>query len=1071
MPAFKDLELLTVPDDVAGAVADLVTRYHRHRDLYRGANYNEARLRQEFLNPFFAALGWDMDNRRGYAEPYKEVVHEDTLRVGDTARAPDYCFRLTGQPKFYVEAKAPSVNIKDAPSPAYQLRRYGWSARLPLSVLTDFEEFAIYDCREKPAPTDPPAYARVGYYTYDRYPESLAEIYSIFSHEAIPRGFFDRYAEAGRGRRGTTTVDAAFLAEIERWRDELARNLALRNQGLSVADLNFAVQAIIDRLLFLRIAEDRGIEPPNRLQSTAAGHHLYPLLCDLFHEADSKYNSGLFDFDGDQFTTALQVDDRVLKDIIGNLYYPKSPYEFSVISADILGAVYEQFLGKVIRLTKGGHAKVEEKPEVKKAGGVYYTPRYIVDYIVEHTVGAALALTPGPFPSGRGVQAAGAAAVDVPLSGAKRSGARERGRGEDAVAAPLRILDPACGSGSFLLGAYDRLLRWRLEQLLQDDPEKQLKARRPLLVRTPQGDWQLSIAERKRLLQTHIFGVDLDPQAVEVAKLNLLLKCLEGETEQSLQANRQLFAAERVLPNIDGNIKCGNSLIGPDYFTGRLEMDDEEYDRVKPFDWEREFPEIMQNGGVDCVIGNPPYVRAQTLDRQTRRYCGIHYATATSTYDIYVLFVERALRLAAAEGLVGFILPNKFFTTDYGVGLRRFLGDGPLLQRIVDFEDGQVFRGATTYTCLLFASPSAQRPSYASLGQACRTGGAAAVSSALAEEEVTDTSLSLPEDGSPWTIGSGDNHALVLGLLDRFPPLRSLRPHIFQALITGADKVFMVQVGSAEVRANAPVVSGQSLAGEAIRLERDALRQVVKGEDVQRFSINAGRGLYVVYPYAVDDERNARLLSPEEIQRRCPLVWSYLSAHRKQLEDRDRGKLRGRTDWYCFARNQNIAAFAEPKIMLPYMTNRLRVSWDPTGLFFVNITTGGYGFRCTAAEVHHHYLIGLLNSHLLDVCIRSLTNRFHGGYFAAGKAAVERLPIRPIDFSDPADVARHDRMVALVQTMLDLHRRLPDAANPKTRDSLQRRIADTDREIDQLVYELYGLTEDEIALVEGRGET
>ncbi|MBU0610801.1 MAG: restriction endonuclease subunit M, partial [Armatimonadetes bacterium] len=390
MPAFKDLELLPVPDPVAAAVADLVDRYHRHRDLYRGSDYNEARLRQEFLNPFFAALGWDMDNRQGFAEPYKEVVHEDTLRVGDTARAPDYCFRLMGQPKFYVEAKAPRTNIRDDLSPAYQLRRYGWSAKLPLSVLTDFEEFAIYDCREKPAPTDPPAHARVGYVTYDQYADRLAEIYSIFSHDAIPKGFFDRYAEAGRGRRGTTTVDAAFLAEIERWRDDLARNLALRND-ISVADLNFAVQAIIDRLLFLRIAEDRGLEPENRLQSTAAaGRNIYPALCGMFHEADHKYNSGLFDFAGDQFTTDLQVDDRVLRDIISNLYYPRSPYEFSVIGADILGAVYEQFLGKVIRLTKGGHAKVEEKPEVKKAGGVYYTPRYIVDYIVEHTVGVAL---------------------------------------------------------------------------------------------------------------------------------------------------------------------------------------------------------------------------------------------------------------------------------------------------------------------------------------------------------------------------------------------------------------------------------------------------------------------------------------------------------------------------------------------------------------------------------------------------------------------------------------------------------------------------------------------------------
>ena len=238
-----------------------------------------------------------------------------------------------------------------------------------------------------------------------------------------------------KGKKGTATVDEAILADIEEWRDALAKNLALRNPTLSVEELNVAVQRTIDRILFLRICEDRGIEQYGCLQSLLERPGIYQQLLELFHRADTKYNSGLFHFNAeaewdempDSLTPGLLVDDVVLKKIIKRLYYPESPYEFSVISPVILGQVYEQFLGKVIRLTEGHQARVEYKPEVKKAGGVYYTPQYIVDYIVQHTVGE---LVKGKTP-------------------------RE--------VAPLRVLDPACGSGSFLIGAYQYLLDWHLD--------------------------------------------------------------------------------------------------------------------------------------------------------------------------------------------------------------------------------------------------------------------------------------------------------------------------------------------------------------------------------------------------------------------------------------------------------------------------------------------------------------------------------------------------------------------------------------------------------------------------------
>lgn len=521
---------------VPAEVLELVRRFDAHREAYRSGRYNEEQLRKEFIDPFFEALGWDVANKQGYAEAYKDVIHEESIKVGGFTKAPDYCFRIGGVRKFFLEAKKPGVNLKDDPSPAFQLRRYAWSAKLPLSILTDFEEFAVYDCRVKPDQADKASVARVMYLTYKDYPTRWEEIAAIFSKEAVLKGSFDRYAESTRAKKGTAEVDAAFLKEIETWRESLARNLALRNPGLSQRDLNFAVGRIIDRIIFLRICEDRGIETYGQLQALLNGGNVYERLGYLFHQADARYNSGLFHFrhergraeEPDELTLSLALDDKPLKEIIKGLYYPDSPYEFSVLPADILGQVYEQFLGKVIRLTPGHRAVVEDKPEVKKAGGVFYTPTYIVDYIVKHTVGKLL------------------------------EGKTPRQVSGEGKGAPLRVLDPACRSGSFLIGAYQYLLDWYRDRYIEDGAEKHAKGRSPKLYQGMGGEWRLTTAERKRILLDHIYGVDIDPQAVEVTKLSLLLKVLEGENEQTLTPQLQLFR-ERALPDLGNNIKCGSS--------------------------------------------------------------------------------------------------------------------------------------------------------------------------------------------------------------------------------------------------------------------------------------------------------------------------------------------------------------------------------------------------------------------------------------------------------------------------------------------------------------------------------
>ena len=299
---------------------ELVEKFHRNRDAYLSGKYNETQVRVEFVNPLFELLGWDVLNKEGHSEAYKDVIHEDAIKIGGVTKAPDYCFTIGGTRKFFLETKKPSIKIKDDPSPAYQLRRYGWSSKLPLSILTDFEEFAVYDCRIRPVLKDKASTARPIYITYNEYVDRWDEIESVFSKKAVLQGAFDKYAVSHKGKKGTAEVDAAFLKEIEVWRETLAKNIALRNNDLSHRDINFAVLRIIDRIIFLRMCEDRNIEKYGQLQALLNGGDTYPRLCRLFRNADDKYNSGLFHFkeekgrptDPDHLTLDLSIDDNII---------------------------------------------------------------------------------------------------------------------------------------------------------------------------------------------------------------------------------------------------------------------------------------------------------------------------------------------------------------------------------------------------------------------------------------------------------------------------------------------------------------------------------------------------------------------------------------------------------------------------------------------------------------------------------------------------------------------------------------------------------------------------------------
>jgi len=1038
---------------VPNRVLELIDLFDRNRDAYRSGKYKETQLRHEFVDPFFMALGWDVNNENGYAEAYKDVIHEDAIKVGGATKAPDYCFRIGGTRKFFLEAKKPSIDIKGDVHPAYQLRRYAWTAKLPLSILTDFEEFAVYDCRVTPVKTDKASAARKQYITYTDYVDQWDEIASIFSRDAVLKGSFDKYVESTKRKKGSAEVDTAFLKDIESWRETLARNIALRNPKLTQRELNFAVQRTIDRIIFLRICEDRGVEIYGRLMSLLNGDSIYKRLCHLFSQADDRYNSGLFHFrkekdrpePPDELTLKLAIDDKPLKDMIRHLYYPDSPYEFSVFPADILGQVYEQFLGKVIRLTPGHRAKVEDKPEVKKAGGVYYTPTYIVDYIVKNTVGKLL----GTDSTGRG--------------GSRTRPKTAKRRKKAAPPTPkevskLRILDPACGSGSFLLGAYQYLLDWHRDWYTNDGPEKWAKKRPPRVYQGPGGDWRLTTAERKRILLNNIYGVDIDPQAVEVTKLSLLLKVLEGESSETIGRTLELFH-ERALPDLGNNIKCGNSLIEPDFYDNRQMglFDEQERYRINAFDWHAEFSSIMKSGGFDVVIGNPPYIRIQRMKEwapvQVEFFRTAYDAAAVGNYDIYVVFVERGLSLLNASGLLGFICPNKFVKSKYGKALRQILASQHHVSHVVDFGSQQVFLGPTTYTCLLFLSSTPNKSVHVVQVEDLTgwKGGERQREGRVPAERVGT---------SEWNLMVGPAAKLCQRLSEKNVRLQDVASRIFQGIIPGADKIYTVRI--LDEKDDFARCYSRALDREVL-LESSLLRPLVSGSVVRRFVFESSEAR-VIYPYLIE-HREAFLIPPEQLEKLYPRTFGYFSQTRSTLDKRDRGSAKGPT-WYRYIRRQNISLQDSRKLAVPRLVPRLRAAYDAGGSFCLdNVDVGGITLANDNDRLYK-VLLGLLNSRLLNFYFVRHTVPFRGGFYSANRQYIENLPLPPSTAAGELD-AQHGKLAKLVDRMLSLHEQLAAAKTAHEKAVLQRQIGATDRQIDRMVYELYELTDDEIRIVEG----
>ena len=1011
-------------------IQDLVFRFEEQFESYKKTEYNETLTRRDFIDPFFKALGWDVDNSVGYAEAYREVIHEERIKIGNASKAPDYTFRLNGGKKlFFIEAKKPSVSIKDDISVSYQIRRYGWNAKLAISIITDFEEFAVYDCTKKPNPTDKTGIARIKYISFKDYIKEFDYLWNIFSKEQVLKGSFDRYIKSDTVKKGTSTVDREFLASLDSWRTYLATSISLKNKQLDEDEINYAVQLIIDRLIFLRIAEDRRVEQYGQMKfAVNQKGDAWQNLFFIFKKADEKYNSGLFDFKKDTISESLHIDNKVIKTIVNEMYYP-SPYEFSQIPVEILGSAYEQFLGKVIRITPSHHAKIEEKPEVRKAGGVYYTPQYIVDYIVKNTVGK---LIEGKTPK---------------------------------QISDIKICDPACGSGSFLIGAYQYLLDYH-KNFYTDNGTKVGKKDSPV---TPQGN--LTAAEKKRILLNNIYGVDIDVNAVEVTKLSLLIKCMEGETATTIEQQQKLWQ-ERILPTLDNNIKCGNSLVDTDYYDGQLDLEDR---KIKPFNWIKAFPEVFkikpptetdvfrtqfqkanlvydegkklvdkylditkepaanygEDSGFEIVIGNPPYVRQELIGIQ-KRYFENKYRVYHGMADLYSFFIERSFQLLNNGGLYGVIVANKWMRANYGEPLREYLAK-QTLEQIIDFGDLPVFASATTYPCIVIARKEKKLINTVEVTQV----------NTLEFEQLSDylkfnkrliDQKSLHLEG--WNLSGEIANQLLDKIKNTGIPLgKYVNKKIFYGIKTGLNEAFVIDEATRK-----QLIAEDSRSAEIIK-------PFLAGRDIKRYQKPANNKYIILFSKGFTNKKGNSPKNPWNwLCQNYPSITAYL----KQFEEKALKRFDKGDFWWELRACDYYNEFEKPKIMLPDIALNMQAAFDDTGFYCVN--------TAYIIPVNDKNLLGILNSKLVQYFYSSISNSIRGGYLRFIRQYLEQIPI-------PNNI-QNKTLESQVDQLIKLHEELKTTKLPDKIEQLQARIEYTDDKINQLVYQLYDLTDDEISIIE-----
>lgn len=742
----------------------------------------------------------------------------------------------------------------------------------------------------------------------------------------------------------------------------------------------------------------------------------YQNLLRNFHIADQKYNSGLFDFRKDKTSTRISIDNKVIKSIISELYYPVCPYELSVLSVEILGSAYEQFLGKQITLSKSGKATIEEKPEVRKAGGVYYTPQYIVDYIVKNTIGKLV----------------------------------ENKKPKEI--SKLKIADPACGSGSFLIGAYQFLLNWHKDFYTQNGKQSKGNKDNPL---TPTGE--LTTAEKKRILLNNIYGVDLDSNAVEVTKLSLLLKCMEGETKETIEAQTKLFH-DRILPTLDNNIKSGNSLIDLDYYDNELDFGEER--KVKPFSWKKAFPEVFQNGGFDCIVGNPPYVSQEYTSRETfeqikKSHLAKYYQ---GKMDLWYFFVCYGIDILKPNGLLGFIVPNNWVTNAGASILRNKVLTDSTIKNIVDFGAYMVFDSASIQTMVLILENRKQKSysfDYRKKLEAQKPN--IQLAQTLLENE-TKQGLKYfeptvkPSELTDKFLVFGDNE--TESLLNKIQAKQNFvldeKKEIAQGIVPNPD---VVNARNIEKIPNKRIESENIKVGNGVFIVNKGTFKKLSA--TEKKYIKPVYEPYLIGKYSVGEyDKEIIYITKKNYKNDCPTLINHLSKYKEIMTER-RENQQGKLSFYHLHWARDEYFFEQGAKILS-----VRKCSTPTFAYTENDAYVMMSFNVIRSKrIDLKYLSAFLNSKIVEFWLRH-KGKMQGNNFQVDKEPILGIPI--------FDTPNKEPIIKLVEQLLALNGELQTVTLADKAEQLKHRIEHTESKINELVYQLYGLTAEEIRQIEQR---
>ncbi|MBM2815729.1 MAG: fused endonuclease-methyltransferase [Ignavibacteria bacterium] len=930
--------------------------------LTKYMDMNESQTRLSFIDKFWKLLDWDV------SDPDQVQIE----RTDRDSKRPDYRFMKRNKALFFVEAKKPSEDLKN-PKHIYQTKLYCWNGNVPVAILTNFEQFRPFRSVGKPNINE----AHRGIIkqfdlTFEEYPDHANELLKTFGREAVLAGSLDLLVNPTRIEL-RDTVDKDFLSTLSKWRTELATQISAKNKFENEFQLSEAVQRILDRLVFLRILQDREIEDEDFMcrisQNTNA--NAYPEFLKLCSELAPKYN-GLI-FNPHPISENLKIEGSLFKKIVTELDFEESPYRFDEIPVEMLGTIYERFLGDEINLDKKGKVVIDQKPEVRKAGGVYYTPQYIVEYIVENTVGKLLY---GEQGSGDWERGTGTGKTNFRT---QDPGPRPPCRTPDDVA-KLKILDPACGSGSFLLGAFDLLIEWH-EKYFSNNPlktyEKIGKNSFTLAYLDEAKKTRLTARMKSRILKNNIFGVDIDKQATEVAQMSLYLKVLEGFSDEP---QMRINTKETILPPLDKNILCGNSLIESDFAPQELfaKFSVRDKHKINPLDWTLKFPFINDTKGFDVVIGNPPWGADVVKDKN---YFQNHYQNETPDSAAY--FFEKAITLSLK--FMGFIVPKTISYYSAWESIRNIIISNSQIEYILDV--GLAFPEVNLESIVIIVNKKDKdvTPKIYKANPIKRP----VIPKEITFEGNFDKELIKIANIIPF-ISLNQKESALLRKLSKNITVRDIAKNIFRSLyIPDADKVNFM---------------------------KGKYKFINKVPDVKRYYIEKISFINLVNGQWI--EKAKKIMVPR-------LFFKVL-----------RGK---RINCY-------------PDVKGEFLTTEK----------LVNLIIDKEKY-----PVSEFFLAGIFNSKLPSYYIEKIlfsdtteTSRVMDSIY------LNFVPIPKINFKDKKEKSQHDRMVELVERMLKMHKELP-TANEFDKKHIEQYIARTDKEIDALVYELYGLTEEEIKIVEG----